>query len=1075
MPLPKISVLMPAFNHADYIEAAVESVLEQSLNDLELIVIDDASADETWLKLQRYASDPRVILYRHQQNQGAHSTLNEALEYARGDIITIINSDDIFLPDRLQQCCDLIDKGADFVGSDIQLIDAQGSNIYEHWWVDAFTELKAVYAQHADWVSALLAGNMFMTTSNFVFNRSVFDKIGGFNNYRYVLDYEYLLRVLASGFNIQWLDCKLLNYRLHERNTITDSPLKANQECASLLRAQASVLLGGQDDPLYKVRWHYLSLQWARVERYIIEILLEQKHHELVAQENNWRKDVDLRDCRVSERDSWLEDCNNNLSIRDANIEQLNTMLSNYRNSLDPILSIIGWRGSTALASAARVLKVLVKPFMKPKAKIRRLFSLDKKLHHSPARVHDLTGLKQWLELRLDTIQCVSFDIFDTLITRCIEPPEWLHKRVADEVAQYLGGQVSAETALALRYTEERQLREASLSNGGDHECHYDQLVLGWARRLVGEDRRDLIDFIQAKEQELEHLALSAKPGAIELLEHLKTRGVRIIAVSDMYFSHEHIQNILDSCGFSGLLQNIYVSADFALAKYSGRLLAKVLEAEGLSAKQVVHIGDNLVSDMLSPCSLGIQGVFLDERKERIRRRHQKLSAEMVGQGGIWPGRMLNEIVNERLQGEAVSTASPDYFELGLTVLGPLFSTFTLGLVERLMSTKPEKIYFLARDGYVFKQFYEQYLAFSKDSATLPKPHYLYVSRRVLSSAAIADGLTLQQAKVAFYNPKQQGILSICKTYGLDPEPFKSLSEQHGIVTFDAPMTDWDDPRLLTFLDDERVQALARTSGLEARTLLKDYLEQEGFFQSQSAAFVDIGWNGTIQKFLVETFGNEPGFPRLHGYYYALGTDLHGEFNHGGSIEGLLMDTRHNNPCERAPSDFEELFEQGARALEATTLAYSRTAKGIEPVLKPDSAADRRNELACNPSVIAMQQGAQHYFQHFIAAQQLTGFGFQQLRPYALAIAERAVVYPDRQEAASLGQLAHTEDFGHDEILNLRVRFVKVKHLLHPRAVYQQLRSAPWRYGPLAGFASPWSAWLARVVHLKQAEGKRNG
>ena len=75
---PLISVLIPAYNHARFVRAALDSVLQQSWSNLELIVIDDASPDATWQVLQE-CTDPRVRLLRNESNLGSHGTLNAAL------------------------------------------------------------------------------------------------------------------------------------------------------------------------------------------------------------------------------------------------------------------------------------------------------------------------------------------------------------------------------------------------------------------------------------------------------------------------------------------------------------------------------------------------------------------------------------------------------------------------------------------------------------------------------------------------------------------------------------------------------------------------------------------------------------------------------------------------------------------------------------------------------------------------------------------------------------------------------------------------------------------------------------
>lgn len=1089
-PLPMVSVLLPTYNHAPYVVETVDSVLGQSGCSLELLIIDDASSDDTWEVLQRYRDDPRVRMQRHEHNQGAHHTLNELLAWARAPRIAILNSDDVYLPGRLEACLRVLDEGADLVGTDIQLIDGNSAALTEHWWVEAFAQLKAVRAE-GDWGAALLAGNVFMTTSNVVFDRRVLDHVQGFRDFRYVLDYDFLLRAWIAGARFAWIDAPLLKYRLHESNTISDSPLRANQECLALLRELAPEVLRDSGGA-YPQRWQALNEQMARCERYIVEILLAQRHHALVEQERNWRADVEARDRWVAERDQWIAERDQMIvdrnqwiadrdrwiaerddwiAERDRALAERTELLAQYQRRFDPLLRFIGWRGARVLAGGLTALLSVPQRVRGLTGRASRWLMLERQFAHPPMRITSFAALREWLAPHFaHGVRCVSFDVFDTLLSRCIEPPEWLHRRVAEVVAQQLGGEWTAEQVLAARHAEEQALRQATHAAGGDHECHYDPLVEGWVRRLLGHDDEHFVARIHAIERRFERLALIAKPDAVALLEWLKSQQIRVIAVSDMYLGHDHVRWLLDDCGYAGLVDQVYVSADCGLGKYTGRLHAYVMEREGLGANEIIHVGDNLTSDMAAPTSLGIRGVFLDEAAERKRRRRQHMSANMSGRGGIWPGRMLNEIVAERLRQNGRPVGEDFFYRFGVEVLGPMFAVFTLGLVERLRALQPDKVFFLARDGYFFQQLYDHYRA--EVDGDLPASTYLYASRRVLTSAAVADGLTLAQAQVAFYNPAQQGMASLCKTYGLPADDFRAAAEQHGFSDFDAPIHDWNDPRLIAFLADEAVQARIRAHGLEARAMLHDYLAQHGFFGAGRVAFVDIGWNGTIQKFLVEAFGDEPGFPSVHGYYYALGTAMHGAFNHGGSIEGLLMDMRRDNPCERAPSDFEELFEQGARSPEATTLGYRRGADGIEPILKDDSASDRQQELQCNPAVLAMQEGALTYFRHFLAAVELTGFNFAQLRPYALAVAERAVVYPDTVEARELSRLAHTEDFGHDGILQLTGEPVRWRQLRRPRTLYQRLQGLHWRYAPLAGFVAPFGAWCMRALHLHKSSNR---
>jgi cellulose synthase/poly-beta-1,6-N-acetylglucosamine synthase-like glycosyltransferase len=313
---PLISVLMPAYNHAPYARAAAESVLGQTYENLELIVIDDASTDDTWTVLQSIGDD-RLRLLRHDTNQGAHATLNEALRLARGTFIAIVNSDDVFHPGRLAACFEALQATqADLVGTDILLIDDDGRTVTDHWWNAAFRDLKHVWAETQDWPATLLEGNVFMTTSNFCFRRSWFEVVGDFHDLRYVLDYEWLLRGLTRGQKLAWLDAPLLSYRLHAHNTISERPLAANLECTAMLRRVFPSLLA-VDGP-QRTRLIHLASQWLRIETYVSEIEATRRHEALVAKEAELFSLIQDRDRWIAERDGWIAERDGWIAEREA-------------------------------------------------------------------------------------------------------------------------------------------------------------------------------------------------------------------------------------------------------------------------------------------------------------------------------------------------------------------------------------------------------------------------------------------------------------------------------------------------------------------------------------------------------------------------------------------------------------------------------------------------------------------------------------------------------------------------------------------------------------------------------------
>jgi glycosyltransferase involved in cell wall biosynthesis len=100
--LPLISVYMPTFNRVNMAIRAIESVLAQDYANFELLVVDDASTDDTWQVLtNKYINDERIRLFRQSTGQGACAARNRAIEEARGEFVTGIDDDDEFLPQRL--------------------------------------------------------------------------------------------------------------------------------------------------------------------------------------------------------------------------------------------------------------------------------------------------------------------------------------------------------------------------------------------------------------------------------------------------------------------------------------------------------------------------------------------------------------------------------------------------------------------------------------------------------------------------------------------------------------------------------------------------------------------------------------------------------------------------------------------------------------------------------------------------------------------------------------------------------------------------------------------------------------
>ncbi len=128
---PDVSVIMPAWRAADFIETSIDSVLDSQGVSLELIIVDDASPDQTYQTLQRRAaSDPRIRIDRLHVNSGPSAARNRALELARGRYISVVDSDDLLAASRLTKLVALADASqADIIVDNMIETDASGERL----------------------------------------------------------------------------------------------------------------------------------------------------------------------------------------------------------------------------------------------------------------------------------------------------------------------------------------------------------------------------------------------------------------------------------------------------------------------------------------------------------------------------------------------------------------------------------------------------------------------------------------------------------------------------------------------------------------------------------------------------------------------------------------------------------------------------------------------------------------------------------------------------------------------------------------------------------------------------------
>jgi glycosyltransferase involved in cell wall biosynthesis len=186
---PTVSVVLPVFNRERSIGRAVQSVLRQTMSDLELVVIDDGSADHTSTVVSRY-SDPRLKFVKLANNSGTSAARNAGISIARGEYIAFLDSDDEWLPDKLEQQVETIRASSATTG-----ISTTGFRIHR---VVSGSYEDIIPDPHDDWQRQQLTMCALGPGSTLMVKPDVFPQVGMFDvALRRFEDWDWMIRCLA--------------------------------------------------------------------------------------------------------------------------------------------------------------------------------------------------------------------------------------------------------------------------------------------------------------------------------------------------------------------------------------------------------------------------------------------------------------------------------------------------------------------------------------------------------------------------------------------------------------------------------------------------------------------------------------------------------------------------------------------------------------------------------------------------------------------------------------------------------------------------------------------------------------
>lgn len=209
---PRVSVITPTYNRADFLGEAIDSMLAQTFDDFEMIIVDDGSTDGTRALVEQYSDDPRIRCF-FQENQGQSVARNLGIGKSTGEFICFLDSDNVWLPERLERSLAAFegDPSADIVYADNITIDEHGREIGR----DAMP-------RYSGRITHQLLKDNFVSINTTMIRRHCLEAMGGFSpDDRLAEDYSLWLR-LSTRYAFRYVPEFWSKYRVMDDQISSD-------------------------------------------------------------------------------------------------------------------------------------------------------------------------------------------------------------------------------------------------------------------------------------------------------------------------------------------------------------------------------------------------------------------------------------------------------------------------------------------------------------------------------------------------------------------------------------------------------------------------------------------------------------------------------------------------------------------------------------------------------------------------------------------------------------------------------------------------------------------------------------
>lgn len=207
--MPLVTAIIPSYNHERYVEQAIKGIINQTYKNIQFIVVDDASKDNSASIIKKLADKYNFTFIQHSSNKGLSKTLSECLKISKGKYICFCASDDIYFRDKIQKQVEFMERHPEYsmcYGKVIK-IDSFGNKIS-----------KKMKKTKSGFIFEDLIMDFFIPAVTVMARKEILDKVGLFDESLFIEDLDMILRI-AYKYKIGYLDEYLAYYRIHETNS----------------------------------------------------------------------------------------------------------------------------------------------------------------------------------------------------------------------------------------------------------------------------------------------------------------------------------------------------------------------------------------------------------------------------------------------------------------------------------------------------------------------------------------------------------------------------------------------------------------------------------------------------------------------------------------------------------------------------------------------------------------------------------------------------------------------------------------------------------------------------------------